>query len=182
MNTYLTEFLLYFGVIVITIIGAFIAELVDKKKEKKMDWNSFVVRQSVFSLYKWLTLTFLFITLGVLMRISQIGGNDTIPWSMYPTVLVFGIFGVGMVADYIRWKVRISGRNLYHHRLFSFRIIAFNEIKSIQLDGQKNCVLLGLNDEKLLFINSTCRGYARLMYRLEQEEIAIVPFDEGNRR
>ena len=173
MSRYLGEFLLHLGFFVIIVIAIIIAELLDKKHEKNMDADYFVVRRSILFLWKWLALTFTFIVLIALMRLSQNLGNDTVHWSMYLTCSAGALFSIGMIADYLRWQARVNGQYIYHRSLLASKTFTFNEIIKAKIDEQQNCVLLGSGDKELLSISRTSRGYAMLLSCLEQKGIAV---------
>jgi len=182
MLPYLVEILLSLGLFVVIVMAAAIAELIDKKSEKNMNDDCFIVRQPLLSLWKGLALTFAFIAFITLMRVSQAFGNDTVHWSMYLVCSVGVLVGVGVVAEYMFWKVIVSGRYIYHRTLSGFKKFTFNEIIKTKIDEKQIFVILGSEDKELLSMCRTSRGYAMFVSRLEQEGISAVSFIKAKHR
>ncbi|MCL2865259.1 MAG: hypothetical protein FWE25_06960 [Lachnospiraceae bacterium] len=180
MNLHLAEFLLYMLFLLIVIIASIIADVIDKKHEKKMGSDCFVVRQSTFYLWKWTALTAAFILFLALMRFSQERGNDTVHWSMYLTCLVFLIFSIGMVVDYFRWKVIVHCKSVSHRSLFKTQIFTLDEVEKVEVYGRQNCNILGSGGVKLLSVHQSNRGYEKLLDCFEEEGISIVVMNAKN--
>jgi hypothetical protein len=178
MNRYLIEVLFSLGLFAAIAIVTVIAELVDKKREKNMSDDCFVVRQPLIFFFRALAITIAFVAFLLLMRLSQRLGNETVHESMYIFCSIGAVFGVYLIIDYLRWRVRVEGIEIYYRSLLSSKKFALSEIKETKIDKHQNLIVFNVENVKILSVPKQSRGYDKLQSYLKQKETPPTPVDK----
>jgi hypothetical protein len=144
----------------------------NKKSEKIMDENNFILRQPKLVLWIGIICTLFFSALIVLMSIFP---NNTAEWWVYLIFSLFVILGFFLIFHCIRWELKIEvNQIIYTPFIGGKRLFTIDNIKRVKLEnGQKIIAYDG--NKKLFSVEYQCNGFNVLVSRLRKEQI---PFEE----
>jgi len=154
---------------ILVFLVLFLVKRANKKVEKSMDENNFVLREPKIYLWIGIICTVFFCGLIVLMCIFP---NDTAEWWTYLVFALFGILGIYIIFYCVRWKLEIEGNQIiYTPFIGKKRSFIFSDIKKIKLKNGQKIIAYGDNNKKLFAVEFTSNGFNILVSRLKKERI-----------
>jgi NADH:ubiquinone oxidoreductase subunit 5 (subunit L)/multisubunit Na+/H+ antiporter MnhA subunit len=147
----------------------FFVKKANKKAEKSMDENNFVIREPKIYLWIGIICAVFFCGLFVLMCMFP---NDTAEWWTYLVFSLFGISGICLVIYCVVWKLEIKDNQIiYTPFIGRKRSLIFDDIKKVKLKNGQKIVAYGDNNKKLFAVEFTSNGFNILVSRLKKERI-----------
>jgi len=154
---------------ILVFLVLFLVKKANKKAEKSMDENNFVIREPKIYLWIGIICAFFFCGLIVLMYIFP---NDTAEWWTYLVFALFGMLGFYIIFYCVRWKLEIEGnRIIYTPFIGKKRLFTFDDIKKVKLKNGQKIIAYGDNNKKLFAVEFTSKGFNILVPRLKKERI-----------
>ena len=141
-------------------------------REKNMDENNFVIRQSrvVF----WVGIICLFV-FSVLIVVISIFPDETVDFFTYAVFSLFLCLGLGLTLHSLSWSVRITGGEMQLNTMFkrgetyTFAMLDKAVMKKQNTPAEQ--LILYANSKKLFAVDKQYSGYHVLLSRLINEQI-----------
>jgi hypothetical protein len=138
-----------------------------KSAEKNMNENHFAVRQSKTVLWIGIICTVFFCALIVLMIMFP---NDTAEWWVFLVFSLAAVWGLCIILYCVAWELRVEDNQItYSPFIGKKKSFPIDFITKIKFNGQQ--IKAYAANKKLFTVDSSCRGYNILVFRLKNEQI-----------
>lgn len=143
----------------------------NKKSEKNMDENNFVLRQPKIFIWIGVICAIFFCVLIVLMSVFP---NDTAEWWVYLVFSFFVILGFFLIFYCVKWELRIEDNQIIYTPFIGKKIIfTIGNIKKAKLKNGQKIIAYDDKNKKLFSVEYTCNGFNVLVSRLRREQISF---------